>query len=61
VENQEVRMTDREVLMMCYGALKVLSNKYSSEPLEVIKITEEYLWPPKIFVPAGADLLVSKN
>jgi hypothetical protein len=54
-------MTDREVLMMCYGALKVLSNKYSSEPLEVIKITEEYLWPPKIFVPAGADLLVSKN
>jgi len=38
-------MTDREVLMIAYGALKAIGSS-TKEP--VIEVIEEHLWPPVV-------------
>lgn len=41
-------MTDKEMLMLAYGALKALCHKYNDEAKEVIEVIEEHLWPAKL-------------
>lgn len=41
-------MTDREMLMFAYGALRALESKYSDNLKEVRGILENYLYPPQV-------------
>lgn len=52
VEFKEVKpgkMSDREMLLLAYGALKVASHNYDGLDKSV-KIVEEHLFPPKVIL-----------
>jgi hypothetical protein len=38
------QMTDREMLMLCYGALKAAEDQ--GDLSDVVKLLEAFLWPP---------------
>jgi hypothetical protein len=47
-------MTDREMLLLAYGAIKALSTEVG-KLREVVTIIEEHLWPPVVVNGEASD------
>lgn len=49
-EMEPTKMTDREMLLLAYGALKAISYSYSNA-IEITNILEDHLYPPQLIIP----------
>ena len=50
-----MRMNDREMLLLLYGALKIKDDVPGSNLERIVKLVEDHLWPPMAELPPTYD------